>query len=79
MKHNQIQAVGRNLLKDRSARRSGGYVHNTQQTLQTNVHALCRTRSHYPNYRAAADLRLRPQGRRNRPVSCYMTRNEQNN
>jgi len=35
---------------------------NTQQSQQTDTHALCGIRTHNPSKRAAADLRLRPLG-----------------
>lgn len=77
MTHNQKHTAGKALLKAGSDRRSGRYVQNTKQTQETNIHAFCRVRTHYPNYRAAADLRLGPHGHRNRPVLCNMTRNQQ--
>jgi len=76
MTHYQKHTAGRTLLKAGSDRRSGRYVHNTQQTQETNIHALCRIRTHYPKNRATADLRLGPQGYRNRLVSCYVVRIE---
>ena len=42
------------------------YLHNTQHTQETNVHALNEIRTRNPKKRAATDLRLRPYGRRDR-------------
>ena len=40
------------------------YQHYTQQTQETNIHALSGFRIRGPNNQAASDLRLRPHGRR---------------
>jgi hypothetical protein len=51
---------GRTPLNERSDRRRGRYVHNTQQTQGTNSHAVRGIRTRDPNHREAADLCLRP-------------------
>jgi hypothetical protein len=38
-----------------SARRRGRYLHNTQQTQETNIHALSESRTHDPGKQAALD------------------------
>ena len=43
-------------------------VHKTQQTQQTNIHALSGIRAHNPSSLAAADVRLRPHGHRHHHV-----------
>jgi hypothetical protein len=40
----------------------GRYLHNTQQTQETNFHALSGIRTHGPSNKAAAGLCLRPHG-----------------
>jgi len=60
------QTPGRTPLNERSARLRGRYLHNTQQTKQTNIHALSGIRTRDPNNRAAEDLRLRPHSHRDR-------------
>jgi len=52
----------RTLLNERSARRRGRYLHNTQQTEDMNIYALGGIRNCSP----AADLRLKPHGHRDR-------------
>jgi hypothetical protein len=37
---------------------SGRYVHKTQQTEETNIHAVSGIRTHNPSSLAAADVRL---------------------
>jgi hypothetical protein len=54
-------------LSEWSARRRDLHVHSTQQTHETNFHALNRFWRRDLNDRAAVDLRLRPHGHRNRP------------
>ena len=44
------------------------YLHKTQQTLETNSHAVSRIRTYNPSDLAAADVSLRPHGRRHRHV-----------
>jgi len=50
---------GRTSLNQCSARRRGRYLHNTQQTHDTNIHALTETRTRYPSNKAAAELRIK--------------------
>ena len=45
----------------------GHYLHNTQQTQENNIHALRGIRTRDLSNVAAADLRLRPHGHRDRP------------
>jgi len=54
-------------LNECSARRRIHYLHNTQQTLKTNIYALSGIQTRLPSTRAATDLRLRPHGHRHRP------------
>jgi len=54
--------VGRTPLYERSARRRDLYLHNTQHSQQTNIHASGGIQTHDLSRRAAADLRLRPRG-----------------
>ena len=58
--HTQLDTSGRTSLHERSARRSGCYLHSTQQTQETNIHVLSGIRTRNPSSRAAADLRLPP-------------------
>jgi hypothetical protein len=53
-----------------SARRRGRYLHITRQTLQTNIHAFRGIRTGDP---AAAELRLRPHGHRDRQTKIWRT------
>jgi hypothetical protein len=55
--------LGRTPLNERSTRRIGRYLHNTQQT-QENIHALSGIWTFYPSKRGAAVLGLRPHGHR---------------
>jgi hypothetical protein len=64
--HARTQAVG--LLKERSAGRSRRYLHSTEQTQATNIHALSGIRTLNPSNRAGSDLHLRQFGHRDRPV-----------
>jgi hypothetical protein len=66
--------LGRTPLNECSARRRGRYLHNTQQTQETNIHALSGIRTRDPSNRAAADIRLRKHGHRNRPWRCIGSR-----
>jgi hypothetical protein len=56
-------------LNEWSARRRGRYLHDTQQT---NIHALSVIRTRDPSSQAASDLRLRPQGHRDRHSPTYL-------
>ena len=49
-----------------SAPRRGRYIYNTQQTHKTNIYAASGIRTRYLRYKAAADLRLKPHGHRDR-------------
>ena len=62
------QTTRMTFLNELSARSRGHYQHNTQQTQQTNIHALSGIRIRDPSKRAAADLRLRPNGNRDRRI-----------
>ena len=63
---------GRTPLNEWSARRRGRYLHNTQQTHETNIHAPSGIQTRDPSKRTAADLRLRPHGHRDRLFFiCY--------
>jgi hypothetical protein len=55
--------TGRNSLNEWTDSR---YLHNMQQTRETNIHALNGMWNLDPSNLAAADLRLRPQGHQNR-------------
>jgi hypothetical protein len=59
--HTQLDTYirGRTPLNQWSARRRGRYLRNTQQTEETNIHALSGIRTRDPSKRAAADLGLR--------------------
>jgi len=60
--------VGRTPLDEWSARPRDLYLTNTQHSQQTNVHAAGGIRTHNPNRRAAANLRLRPRGHRDQQI-----------
>jgi hypothetical protein len=53
---------GRNPLDKGSARRTDLYLHNTQQSQQTDIHDPGGVRTRNLSKRAAAELRLRPRG-----------------
>jgi hypothetical protein len=57
--HTHLYISGRTPLKERSACRKGHYIHNTQQTQQTDIHSLCGIRNLNPISPAAWDLRFR--------------------
>jgi hypothetical protein len=61
------RARGRAPLNESPTRRKGRYLHNTQQTQETNILALSWIRTRHPNSQATADLRLRPRSHRDRP------------
>jgi len=48
-------------LNEWSARRRGRYLHNTQQTWETNIHASSGTRTRDPSNKATVDSLLRSQ------------------
>ena len=54
--------------KEGSACRGGRYLHDTQQTQETNIRALSGIWTHNSSSPATADLRLRPRGHRRRRV-----------
>ena len=66
--HTHTHTLGSTPLNEWSARRICPYLHNTQQTQQTNIHAIGGTRIRIPSNLEASDLRLRPHGHRNGPV-----------
>jgi len=61
--------AGRTPLNQWSHRRTGHYLHNTQQKQETDIRAVGGIRTLYPSYRAAADPRLIPRGKWDRPWS----------
>jgi hypothetical protein len=66
----QSTTVGRSPLDEWSARRRDLYLTtpNTQDTLQTNIHAPCGIRTHDRSRRTAVDLRLSPRGHWDRHI-----------
>jgi hypothetical protein len=56
----------RTSLNEWSARRRGRYLHNTQQTEETNIHPLSGIRTRDPSNQSASDPRRRPHGYRYR-------------
>jgi len=52
-------------LDEGSAHRRTVYLHNTQHSRETNIHAPGGIRNRNPRNRVAADLRQRPRGHRN--------------
>ena len=61
-------------LTEWSARRRGRYLHNTQQTQETNLLALRGIRTSDPNSQATADPRLRQQGHLDQPLDVHCFR-----
>ena len=59
-------ASGRISLDEWSGSRIGRYLHNTQQTLQTNIHTFRSIRTREPSNQVTSDLRLKPQDHRDR-------------
>jgi len=57
---------GRTPLNERAVRRRGRYLHNTQQTQETNIHALSGTRTRDLSNQADSDLQLQQHGHRDR-------------
>ena len=53
-------------MNERSARRRGRYLQNTQQKHETNIHARRGIRTRDPSNQADADLRCRTYGHRDR-------------
>ena len=62
--HTQLNTCGMTSFKKWSARRRCRYLHNTQQTQETNIHVLSGLKTHDPSNRAVANLRLRPHSHR---------------
>ena len=62
----QTQTPGSTTLDEWSAHRRGRYLNNTQQTQESDIHALSDIRTRDPNNRVAADPRLWPHGHRDR-------------
>jgi hypothetical protein len=60
--------TGRTPLNEWSARRRDHYLHNTQQTQETNIHVFSGIRTRDSRNRSAADLRLWPHKYRDRPI-----------
>ena len=63
--------LGRNPLYEWSTRHRGRYLHNIQQTHETNIRALSWIRTLDPSNKAATDLSLRPHSHRNLPIVLY--------
>jgi hypothetical protein len=57
--HTHTHIDGSTPLEEWSARRREPYLHNTQQTQETNIHALSGIRTRHPSSQAASDLRHR--------------------
>jgi hypothetical protein len=66
IRHTHTHTPDRTPLKEWSALLRGRYLHNTQQTQETNIHGLIGIRTHNTSNRAVVDLRLRPHGHRDR-------------
>ena len=67
----QARALGWNPVNERSARLRDHYVHCSQDTQETDLHALSRIRTRSPRNQAAANLCRRPHGYRDRRfVNC---------
>jgi hypothetical protein len=64
--HTRTHARGRNPLNEWSTRRRGRYLHNTQQTKDTNSCAAIGIRTGNPSNKPAAELRHREHGHRDR-------------
>ena len=60
----QTHTSSRTPLNEWSARHRGRYIHNTQQTRETNIQSHRGIRTRDTTNRAASDLRLRPHGHR---------------
>ena len=66
--HTRKQASGKTRLNEWSARRRGQYLHQTRQTLETNIHTLSGIRTRDPRIQAASGPRLRPHGHQDLPI-----------
>jgi len=64
--HTHTHTHGRTAPNERSDRRRGRYLHKTQQTHETNIHARRGIRTRDPSNQADADLRSRPYGHQDR-------------
>jgi hypothetical protein len=58
----RTHTTGRTPLDEWSARRRGRYLHNTQQTRDTNIHAVTGIRTRDPSNQEAPDVCLRRHG-----------------
>ena len=67
--HTHTQTQDRNPLNERSVCRRGRYLHNTQQTQETNIHVKSGIQTRDPRNQEAVDLRLRPLGHRDKPLT----------
>jgi len=68
--HTQTHIHRRIPLDEWSARRTGRYIHNTQQTQDKDIHAPGGIRTRNPTKRTTADLRLSSRGHRDLPPTC---------
>ena len=64
MTHTHTHTFGRTPLEEGSARFRGLYLHNTQLSQETDIHATGRIQTRNPSKRGAADLCLKPRGHR---------------
>jgi len=62
---------GRTPLNEWSARRWVRYLHNTQQTKETNINAISGIRTRNPSGQPTAEIRLRRHGHRDRHTSRW--------
>ena len=70
--HTQSHTPSRTPPNQRSARRRGCYLHNTQQTQEINVHALSGIRTRDLRNQANADIHLTLHGHRDGPCCNYV-------
>jgi hypothetical protein len=70
--HTHTHTHGRTPLNEGSAHRRGRYLHNTQQTQGTYIHALSGIQTRDRSNQAAADLHLRQHGHRDRQEFSYI-------
>ena len=73
--HAQTKTHGRTRLNECSANLRYSYLHNTQQTQETNIHILRGIRTLDPSNLAAEDIRLRPSGHRDRHSTGIVNKN----
>jgi hypothetical protein len=69
------RTTGMTPLNEWSVRRRGRYRHNSQQTQETNIHALNRFRRREPGIQEAADKRLWPHGHQDRHIKAISHHN----